>query len=191
MASGILENIPKWVLAVGAALLLFAGLAAFRWILVPGERGAFSVQASYDSLATAMVSQNLLPLQDEDTVLMAIANLVVTAGQLREPQATSPGVLKIRLGQVLIATVEDGQVKELELNPQRWRELQSGELREALHTLSRLPLDMQAGTTKGAGRMPVQKTSFDFSVPVGGETYVFTPLFNGQQCNQILVKRQK
>jgi hypothetical protein len=190
MTGGFLDSIPRWAIAAGAAILLFAVLVVFRWILVPSERGAVSIQGSYNALGTALASQNLLPLQDEDTLLLSIANLVLTAGQLREPRSVGPGARELRLGQVLKATVVDGQVRQLELNPQRWRELQSGELREALHALARLPLDKQAGTTQGFSALPVQSTKFDFAVPVGGETYVFTPFFEGQHCNQILVQRQ-
>jgi hypothetical protein len=79
---------------------------------------------------------------------------------------------------------------ELRLNPQRWREVQPGELREALRTLARLPLRKQAGTAQGTNQLAVQPTSFDFAATVSTETYVFTPYFAGQQCNQVLVKRQ-
>lgn len=190
MGSGMLDNIPKWALAAGAAVLLFAALAASRWIFTPGERGAVSVQGSYDVLAAAMTNDNLLPLQDQDTLLMAVANLMIASGQLREPQTTGAGATEIKLGQVLRATVVDGQVQVLELNPQRWREVQAGELREALHSLARLPLRKQAGTTKVKTPLPVQPTSFNFVVPVGMEAYVFTPYFDGQHCNQIMIKRQ-
>lgn len=190
MGSSIIDSIPKWALAVGAAALLFAVLAASRWLLSPGERGAVGVQESYNALAAAMENEKLLPLQDEDTLLMAIANLVITSGQLSEPRPSGAGGTEIKLGEVLSAVAVDGQVRELRLNPQRWREIQSGQLRMTLQALAKLPLRKQAGTVHGSRQLPVQATRFDFAVTVGMETYVFTPYFEGQQCNQILIKRQ-
>jgi len=185
----MLESLPRWALIAGAAVLLFAALAGSRWILSPRERGAVSVQATYDELAAALEQQKLLPLPDEDTALMSLANLMIGSGQLSEPQSTGSGAMEVKLGRVLRAVIVNGQVSELWLEPPYWREVQAGDLREALHTLSRLSLSKQAITSQGAGRPTAMQTSFNFTAIAGSEVFTFTPYFQGQTCSQILVKR--
>jgi hypothetical protein len=185
----IVEGVPKWALVAGAALLLFVILAGSRWLLTPRERGAVSVQQTYDELAAALEQEKLLPLQDEDTLLMAFANLMIGSGQLNEPQSTGSGALEVKLGQVLRAVIINGQVSELWLEPPHWREVRAGDLRETLHAISRLPLRKQAGTSQAAGRPAGQATNFSFTAMAGSEVYTFTPYFQGQNCSQILVKR--
>ena len=160
----MLDSIPKWVLAAGVAVLLFLVLAGSRWLLTPSERGAISVQDAYDELAASLTQDGLLPFQDEDELLMAFAGIAVATGQLSEPQSLSNGMKEIRLGQVLRGVAANGQIEELWLNPQDWREIQAGRLREALRLSSRSTLRKQAGTTQGSKSLPVMQASFSFSV---------------------------
>lgn len=186
----MLDSIPKWVLAAGIAVLLFLALAGSRWLLTPSERGAVSVQNIYEELAASLAQDQLLPLQGEDELLMAFAGIAVATGQLSEPQSLGGGMRELRLGRVLRGVAANGEVDELWVNPQQWRDVQAGSLRESLQALSRLSLNKQAATTQASRSMPVLQTSFNFTATVRSETYVFTPYFTGQKCDQILVKRQ-
>ena len=186
----MIDSITKWVLAAGIAVLLFLVLDGSRWLLTPSERGAVSVQNSYDELAASLAQENLLPLQDEDVLLMAFAGLAISTGQISEPLSLGGGVRELNFGQVIRGVSANGQVNELWLDPQRWREVNAGRLREALQVISRLPLSKQAGTTQGSKSMPVMSTSFQFSATVRSETYIFTPFFDGQKCNRVRIKRE-
>ncbi|MBN2083232.1 hypothetical protein JW859_13620 [bacterium] len=183
----MLENLPRGVLIAGAALLLFALLLGARWILLPQERGAVSVEAVYDDLGVALDQAGLLPLTDEDAVLMAYANLKLATGQLSEPQHVAGGKVTTQLGQVLRTEGTEGSIRELWAYPQYWRELKPGELREQLRVLMKLDLAKQAAAGKHGSGPGGTSSNFYFVVTVNNTNYRITPFFVGDSLDALRV----
>ena len=169
----------KTVVVALAALALFAVLATARWVLVPAERGVGNVQRAYDTLASALDQQKLLPLASEDEARAGLAALATSSGQLSSGNGAD-GNQALLLGQVIVCEIPADTVLTLELRPQAWRDLAPGPLRDALSKLSRIPLERQAGKNPPGMALPTYRSRFDFTCTIGAQKYIFTPGFDAQ-----------
>jgi hypothetical protein len=170
----------KPVVIALAALALFAILVAARWAFVPTEHGVGNVQRAYDSLASALEQQKLLPLASEDEARAGLAALATTPGQLQSG-TDADGNQALLLGQVIVCQIPADTVTTVELRPQAWRDLAPGALRDALSKLSRIPLERQAGKNPPGMALPTYRSQFDFTCTIGAQKFVFTPGFDAQQ----------
>ena len=185
----MLAELPKPVLVIGVAAVLFVVLGIVRSMVTPSERVSVSVQERYDELAMTLEEAKVLPLRSADELLMAFVNM--TATQINEPETDAAGVTEIRLGEVLIGRAVDSKVYELEVHPQHWRAVRGGPLRETLRALSLLPLAKQntfVPQAQAKGLNPVPHPSFYFDVIGGGQSYRCTPHFKGEQCEFIAIR---
>lgn len=185
------QSLPKPALIIAAVVLLFAALMAVRGVMNTASREAADPQIAYDELAVALEDAGLLPLSGEDALLMAFAGLL-NPNKIAVPPGGAGGQSELWLGKVLQGTARDGQITALYLNPQQWRELRPGLLREASRKLAAMSLARQSGaqTSKSKGGViPAQRTTFDFRCRVGGTYFRFTPRFEGDRCVSIYIRK--
>jgi len=182
----MLSNIPKALLIGFIAVILFGTLAGARFVFTPQERGKISPEFAYDQLALALDATGLGLLAPQQAVEVALYKAAKTGTHVGRG-TDSDGNNTLSLSDTLIYHFSDDAVTSITINPQRWREMRDCPLRAALIVIARMPLRRQAGTGKGDGGLPVLRENFTFSTSAGGQVYVFTPRFTGDQCTDILV----
>jgi hypothetical protein len=181
---------PNLAAYLGLSLVIFLLLMAVYWLFIGKPRNKVDISTSYAALITALGSQNLLPPVGDDTMLSSLAGMTLDVRKIRMPQGGSVGLTDMGLGEVLTARVMDAQVFRVELNPQFWRELQPGPLREALRQIARSPLAQQQSSPAA---IHAQQSSpvFSFQETFGGQTYDVTPVFDNTDCVMLTISQAK
>ena len=185
------QSLPKPALIITAVVLLFGALMIVRNVMDTASREAADPQIAYDELAVALEDAGLLPLGGEDELLLAYAGLM-NLGKIAVPPSGTGGQNELWLGGVLQGSVRNGRITALYLNPQQWRELRSGLLREASRKLAAMPLVRHSGVQRRksqGGVMPSSRKNFSFTCTVNGISFVFTPRFDGDRCVSIYIRK--
>ena len=180
----------KPVTYIAAVALLFVLLASARCVLSPLEQTGPVPQLAYEDLASSLTQAGVLPLASPGELLQGYTALVLVPNQISEPTVLTSGVIEAKLAEVLVGRASSGGVFELELFPQKWRDLKPSSARSALRAIAGMNRSQQGGlSSQGqSAQASSSPATFSFQIIVGRDRYQCTPYFNGEDCERIVIR---
>jgi hypothetical protein len=176
-----------------AATALTFALGGAAWFMVqhrPSARDPLGCTAqAYSALGDSLTAVGLLPFPSDRAGLEAARAAQLAAAPPLTATTSGKGQPVYRLGAVLIVMTTAGKPDRYLLSPAHAPELGVSDLGRALQQLAALPLSAQRPLEIGnkAG-LPVYDQAFYFDYSHAGQTWRFTPQFEGERCSRIDVE---